>query len=263
MGAGQIDVFGDCAWGMSRKPWRFAQTRLMSDERYTSQDYAERHPNWHREHSAWKAGQIFEMLRRNQLDPSSVAEVGCGAGGILVELQQRLPTSARFTGYDIAPAAMAMARPMANERLEFREADLLALETPPVDLLLTIDVAEHVQDYLGFLQALRPRARRHIIHLPLDLSLASCVKPARLQWAFESVGHLHYFTRETALQAVTNAGYRVDDWSLTCVELDLPPSDAQRQRLRFLRRWGRRISPAWTARLLGGFSVLILCSQTD
>ena len=228
---------------------------------YVEGEYARRHPDWHREHSAWKAAQVLTMIRRHRLEPQTVTEVGCGAGGILAALQKELPAGVAFTGYEIAPAALAMAQALANPHLRFIQGDFTALQPAPADLLLTMDVVEHVEDYLGFLRALRPRAARHIFHLPLDLSLLSQLQPARLQWARESVGHLHYFTAETALAALAAAGYTVTDWFFTAVELDLPPPSAQHQRLRRLRRLGRRLAPAWTARLLGGFSLLALCRE--
>lgn len=231
----------------------------MSREIYTGTEYAAKHPNWHREHSEWKAAQVLTMLRRHGLVPRTVTEVGCGAGGILAALQRELAAETRFTGYEIAPAALDFARSIANERLSFVEGDFVALAPPPVDLLLTMDVAEHVEDYLAFLRALRPRAAAHIFHLPLDLSVMSMMRPERLRWAFESVGHLHYFTAETARRALENAGYEVLDSRYLAVELDLPASRDQQQRMRLVRGVCRKISPAWTARLLGGFSLLVLC----
>lgn len=230
---------------------------------YTGSEYAARHAGWHREHSDWKAAQIAALLTRRGIRPASVIEVGCGAGGILAGLQRLLPGEASFTGYDIAPAALALAQPLANPRLRFVEGDFLALAPDPCDVLLAIDVVEHVEDYLGFLRALRPRAAMHVFHLPLDLSLLSSLQPERLAWAHDNVGHLHYFTAETALRALANAGYTVVENVFTAVELDQPgAAGTQQQRLQFLRRWGRKVSPAWTARVLGGFSLLVLCEQT-
>ncbi len=232
----------------------------MSADRYKDGAYLKQHPGWHREHSDWKAAQIQAILARNAVVPRTVVEVGCGAGGILSALQRELDSAVEFTGYEIAPEALKLAEPLGNERLRFVLGDFAtAAPVATADVLLAIDVAEHVGDYLGFLAALRLRARAHVFHLPLDLSLLSSVQPQRLDWNFESVGHLHYFTAETALRALRNAGYTVADWTLTCVELDLPPPAGQQQRLRLMRRLGRRISPAWTSRLLGGFSLLALC----
>jgi SAM-dependent methyltransferase len=232
----------------------------VNEGRYTDGEYLARHPQWHREHSAWKARQIATLLARNGPAPRSVAEVGCGAGGILAALQQAWPETSAFTGYDIAADALQLAAPLANDRLRFVLGDFVALAPARVDLLLAIDVVEHVEDYLGFLRALRPRAARHVFHLPLDLSLVSSLQPHRLAWAFEGVGHLHYFTAETARRALLNAGYRVTDAMFTSIELDEPAAvPGQQHRLQLLRRMGRRLSPAWTSRLLGGFSLLALC----
>lgn len=199
------------------------------------------------------------MLRRNSVVVRDIVEVGCGAGAVLAELQRNLPSDAEFVGYDIAPAAIDFARPLANAKLRFVQGDFVSTLLPPADLLLILDVVEHVDDDRAFLRALRPRAARHIIQLPLDLSLLSRLQPERLRWAKESVGHLHYYSKSTALALVEQAGYRVLDWFFTAVELDLPPPENQQQRLRFLRRIGRRLGPSFTASVLGGFSVLVLC----
>jgi SAM-dependent methyltransferase len=226
---------------------------------YTSGEYARRNPGWHREHSEWKAAQVLKMLRRNDSVAHEIIEVGCGAGGVLAELQRHLPPSAELTGYDIAPAAIDLARPLENARLRFVLGDFLATQVPPADFLLALDVVEHVDDDRLFLRALCPRAKRHIIQLPLDLSLLSRLQPERLRWAKESVGHLHYYSKSAALALIEESGYRILDWFFTAVELDLPPPENQQQRLRGLRRMGRRLCPSLAANILGGFSVLILC----
>lgn len=232
----------------------------MTTDLYTGGEYARLHPDWHREHSPWKASKINELLLRNEVRPKTVAEIGCGAGEILASLQKELPYATSLVGYDIAPAAFALTRHLENANLRFVLGDMIKISPPPVDLLLTIDVAEHIEDYLGFLRAIKPRAKYHIFHLPLDLSLLSMLQAERLKWARNVVGHLHFFTAETALQALSNAGYITKDYIYTSVELDLPTSE-QQQRLRILRRIGRRISPAWTSRTLGGFSAMVLCTN--
>lgn len=226
---------------------------------YTSDEYARRTPGWHREHSQWKAAQVLAMLRRNAVSPRSVVEVGCGAGAILAELQRNMPTETGFVGYDIAPAAIDLTRPLENSKLRFVRGDFLSTLMPPADPLLALDAVEHIDDHRDFLRALCPGACPHIIQLPLDLSLLSNLQRERLRWARESVGHLHFFAKNTALRLLRETGYAVADWFFTAVELDLPPPESQQQRLREWRRIGRRLWPGVMERVLGGFSIIMLC----
>ena len=62
---------------------------------YTGDAYAEKHPTWHDEYCAGKAGEIVKLLRRNNLHPRRIVDVGCGAGGVLQSNSGRTP-SARF-----------------------------------------------------------------------------------------------------------------------------------------------------------------------
>ena len=114
-------------------------------ERYFDGAYLAHNPSWHAEHSPTKARWIDEILRRNKLQPETIAEVGCGSGEILVELRKRR-VDAAFTGFEISPQAYAICSPKAADGLDFRLADLLETETEPFDLLLAIDGFEHVPD---------------------------------------------------------------------------------------------------------------------
>ena len=37
------------------------------------------------------------------------------------------------------------------------------------DLILCIDVFEHVEDYIGFLKTLKNKSKYHIFNIPLDM----------------------------------------------------------------------------------------------
>ena len=118
-----------------------------SESMYQTGAYVERNPTYHVEDSAWKADQILRMLEKHDLRPRSICEVGCGAGEILKQLQSRLTAATQFVGYEISPQAYALCRERENERLRFFCEDLLATETVAFDLLLCLDVFEHVEDY--------------------------------------------------------------------------------------------------------------------
>src|SRR5271168_991083 len=119
---------------------------------YTDGLYLENNPTWHVEDSPWKAENIWRMIARHNLPLSAVAEVGCGAGEILTQLQRRAPADSEFWGYDISPQSHEMAIERANERLHFRLADLTSEPDVHFDLLLVIDLIEHLDDFYGFLR---------------------------------------------------------------------------------------------------------------
>ena len=222
---------------------------------YTSGEYAEKNPDWHLEHSPWKARQVMTMLNKHSLKPVRIMEVGCGAGGILETLRAEFTPRPSCVGYEISPQAYELAKKREAEGVHFH------LGTPqaggePSDLVLAMDVMEHVEDYIGFMRSLQSLAPLKILHIPLDLSLMSLARPSYLHMARKHVGHLHYFTQETALASVEQAGLKVKDWFFTSVELDQGASG--QKRLQGLRRWLHRWRPELAARLLGGFSLLVL-----
>ena len=224
---------------------------------YLDGEYLARNPTYHVEDSAWKAVQVLRMLGRHRLPVQTVAEIGCGAGAILAELQRRMPPGTTFTGYEISPHAAGIARGRAGPGLEFVCGDLLTLEPPPVDLLLCIDVIEHVDDCIGFLRRLKPRGKHTILHIPLEMSVQAVLRARPLVRAREQVGHLHYFSAETALLTLKDAGYEVVDHFYTRIGIERPNTP-----LAFMasgpRALAAALSPALAARLLGGFSLLVL-----
>jgi SAM-dependent methyltransferase len=188
----------------------------MLTARYEDGEYLRRVPDWHAADAPWKAGHILRMLSRHGLRPRTICDVGCGAGAVLLELQKRLAHAPRLHGYDISPDAISLCRPKENGRLSFHHGDFLALGGEVFELLLSLDVLEHVPDYLGFLTSLRTRADRFVFHIPLDVSVQTVTQGSRhMDLMRERYGHLHYFTAETAFAALKDAGYGVDDFFYT------------------------------------------------
>lgn len=224
---------------------------------YQSGEYLQKNPHWHAADSPWKAEQILTMMRKHALKPVTIGEVGCGAGGILDCLHAELPETS-FFGYEVSPQAFQICSAKAKERLQFVLGDLLETENR-YDLLLCIDVFEHVPDYLSFLERLRGHAAHFLFHIPLDLSVLSLLRPNRLMQTRYGVGHIHMFTAETALAALHDTGYEVVDSFFTAGGLEL---EKNRRRLRTVlanlpRRALGKISPRLAARLLGGYSLLV------
>jgi 2-polyprenyl-3-methyl-5-hydroxy-6-metoxy-1,4-benzoquinol methylase len=224
---------------------------------YETGEYLERNPTYHVEDSAWKARQILEMIRRNALEPRTVCEIGCGAGEILKQLQSSMPADTEFSGYEISPQAFALCNKRKNARLRFYRDDLIKADVAGFDLLLCIDVFEHVQDYIGFLRDLRAKARYKLFHIPLDMSAQWVMRGRPILQEREQGGHLHYFMKDTALAALRDAGYQVLDRSYTPGAIDQPRS-VKAKMASLPRRLLVMLNQDFAIRLLGGYSLLVL-----
>jgi SAM-dependent methyltransferase len=225
---------------------------------YTDGTYLQHNPTWHSEDAPWKVSQILQMIHRHQLAPHTVCEVGCGAGGILESLAQALPAGTAFYGYEISQAAFQLCLERQAVNLHFYLADLLQTENPPFDLLLAIDVIEHVEDVFGFLRRLRPKAGLKLFHLPLDFTLINLLRPHILTEMRQSIGHIHYFTKDTALAILAETGYQGIDWFYTPWAFELGSTTRKMARLNGARRLLFHLNPDLAVRLLGGFSLMVL-----
>jgi len=203
----------------------------------------------------------MKMLdRHKQLAPRTVCEVGCGAGQVLVELQNRLPRSTFFSGYEISSDAFKMCLPKANEFLHFNLLDFSEFAGEPFDLLLALDVVEHVPDYLGFLRDLRHNAHYVLFHIPLELTVHSLMRGV-LMLNRNTYGHLHHFTKDTALATLQDCGYKVVDWFYTPSVVDVTQPGIKSGGSSLLRRTGFRIAPDKSVLLLGGYALMVLTAS--
>lgn len=224
---------------------------------YLDGKYLLKNPAWHVEESAWKARQVLGMLRRNHVSPSTVCDVGCGAGEVLRQLQSRLGGQSTFWGYDISPQAIEMAKSRANEKLHFCLLDFSEVRNAHFELILVLDVIEHLQDHFGFLRALKNKGRHKIFHIPLDLSVQTVLRKRALLKRREMYGHLHYFTRETALETLRETGYEIVDYCYTPRANSLGGDTTQRL-FKLPRALFFAIHQDLAVRVLGGYSLLIL-----
>lgn len=230
----------------------------MLEDVYVNGEYLEKNPGWHVEESAWKAKQISRMLKKHDFAPKTICEVGCGVGGVLHELQKRLSDDCMLWGYDISPQAITLCAPRANDRLHFKLADIRQEQDVFFDFLLILDVIEHIEDYFGFLRALKLKSQYKILHIPLDLSLQTLLRSNGLIHVRNDYGHIHYFTKEIALRMLQDVGYEVIDYFYTLRAIEEPTELIGRKMLRQPRKWLFRIHQDLAARILGGFSLLVL-----
>lgn len=224
---------------------------------YSNGEYLARNPLWHLEESAWKTVQIRRILWRNQISPATVCDVGCGAGEVLRQLQKILRRDCNLYGYDVSPQAINLAMNRANERLHFCLADFCAVERAWFDLILALDVFEHVEDYYSFLRQLKAKSLYKIFHIPLDISVQTVLRKNGLLKRRFLHDHLHFFNKETALHALRDAGYEVLDYFYTARSNELGNALSKRL-LRIPRKLCFALHNDLAVRMLGGYSLLVL-----
>jgi cyclopropane fatty-acyl-phospholipid synthase-like methyltransferase len=230
-------------------------TRISAE--YLDGQYYQKNPSFHVEDSPWKAAQILKMLGKVGVSPTTVAEVGCGAGEILVQLSRALPQASLF-GYELSPQGYALCRTRETTAVKYFNQEFGDHVGPPFDLVLCIDVFEHVEDYFAFLRHIRAHGRSFLFHIPLDMNAQMVARNIPLK-VRHTAGHLHYFSKDTALAALGECGYNTRCWFYTATAIDRPSNKSRL--ISIPRRISFRVAPDLTARVLGGFSLMAYCDQ--
>jgi 2-polyprenyl-3-methyl-5-hydroxy-6-metoxy-1,4-benzoquinol methylase len=224
---------------------------------YTSGEYLESHPTWHVEDSQWKAKQVIKMIKNHNIQVDSVCEIGCGVGEILRQLYLHLPDNIIFSGYEVSPQAFEQCQSRKQNRLNFHLKNILQ-EDVFFDIGLCLDVFEHVPDYLNFLTAIRTKSKYKIFHIPLDISVSSVIRGNILLQSWQKNGHIHFFDKETALAALEDSGYKIIDYFYTPYYVEATNKSLKSNLMALPRKIFYSISPDFTARMLGGYPLLVL-----
>lgn len=227
-----------------------------SESRYVDGEYLTANPTWGAEDSAWKARMIHRLWLASKLPvPATVAEIGCGSGGILAELQRRFPDTTVYAGFDIAPEAIRMAEKYARKDLSYHCEDLRQ-SSRSFDALLCIDVFEHVENPFDFLRTIKKLAPLVVFNIPLEMHVAGVLINHQL-WTRRHYGHLHFYTAAVAFETLRECGYSVVACSYISRLLDLPRSISEYV-FWLPRRLVALFSRELSARLLGGTSLLVI-----
>jgi len=227
---------------------------------YTNKTYLQNNPTWHEEGAAVKAKDILKILKRNNLSFNSVCEIGCGSGEILVQLQKQLGNNITFRGYDISPHAIDIAKKKETTNLHFELRDFANQSNNEFyDLLLVIDVIEHLENYFSFLESIRSGGCYTIFHIPLDISVWSLFREQMLIESKQRVGHIHNFTEEFIKSILKDTGYTIIDSFYT------PPTfekiSFKQKCINGARKVLFRLNKKFCTKTLGGYSIMLLAKN--
>jgi cyclopropane fatty-acyl-phospholipid synthase-like methyltransferase len=229
----------------------------MTESIYSNGSYLANNKSWHQEDSEWKADKVHDIMKKNNMTAKIIGEVGCGAGEVLSQLSIKSDSYSMYYGYEISPDAYNLCKPKERDNLKFVLINSIKDIKRHYDLLLCIDIIEHIEDYLGFLRNIKLKASNFIFHIPLDICVTSVLTDHFIKWR-RKVGHIHYFTKGTAISSLEDAGFEIIDFCYTKGSIDLPSDSLQQFFLKLPRMLFSSINEDLAVRLLGGQSLLVL-----
>jgi len=229
------------------------------EDRYISGEYLAQNPTWDEEDSPWKAAKIVKLLEKYKIAPELVAEVGCGAGGILASLRDYLGPACHLVGYDIATPLKQFWGKHAPKQIKFILGDFLENGVDDFyDVLLLIDVIEHLENPFEFLRRSLHRAGFFVLHIPIDVHASAALRNTPLLRARHQTGHLHYWNKDLILSILYDCGLQTLHWEYTAGTVELPTSLIFHKLARWPRQFLFAIAPDLAVRALGGYSLLVL-----
>ena len=175
-------------------------------------------------------------------------EVGCGSGGTMQWLKQEGRVRQGW-GLEVSDAAAAQAREHFEHVLTGDAEKLIAVafEGVSFELILCLDVLEHMVDPWAFVKTLQGRLApggKLIISVPNIRCLKVLVPLAfKGQWVYGDQGildrtHLRFFTRASALELAASTELKVEQ----CLE-----RHGENSRLQQLNHWTRGALSDFTA----------------
>lgn len=215
---------------------------------YVNGEYLQITGDWHEADSEWKAGEVMKLIKTYYLKPGIVYDIGCGSGGVLNELHKHL-INAQLIGYDISPQAIELAKKKEKDRLTFYQADITKIELPKANLMLCLDVIEHLENPVEFLNKIKPLADLFIFHIPLE---ELYIDTEYKDYMFETYGHLWSYNVKRVFKMLGYQFYIVDAFYTD--DYDIPNMGSQPEQ----RRAAKEQDIGLAASLYSHFNLMVL-----
>jgi hypothetical protein len=230
------------------------------ERRYLDGTYLADNPEWDRSDAPWKARLVERILADHGVSPASICDVGCGSGDVLEQLKGAFP-SATLTGFDVSPQ---LERFWAEkEGIAFRRGIFGEINTRRYDVVLMLDVFEHARDPFSLLESTRRFADYFVFHIPLDVSALNVLRGAPLVHARSKIGHLHFYTKEIALELLGECGYGIVDARYTGAYAVGARHSLRTALAALPRRIAYALHKDLGVRLLGGETLLVLATARE
>lgn len=245
---------------------------------YSTDAYIEKNPHVHEEDSPWKISilkpLVDEFMRTEKGTSVTVLDVGGGAGIILRELAAYIHATygvpVKKYCLDLSPGMLAIQQKNNPDAVKVIEGNIAAtgMRDKEVDLVLMIDVLEHVAEPSRVLTEIRRISRAAIFKVPLEDSLYYRVMDRLTRGKFrarliEKIGHIQVYNAARLRRDVEAGMGPVASAQFTNVYQYLLTT---KQRLpdRLFNLVGSlcyRFSPALAAKIFNDYLVLLVRSR--
>ena len=222
---------------------------------YKDGTYASNNPSFGDDNSAWKVENALKAISLWNIPHDRIAEVGCGGGAIIRDISEALNAS-QAVGYEPMPEAYAVAKSRETETLKYLNQTVDQTTKDHYDLTICFDVFEHVEDCFSFIRDLTGISDRILFHIPLDLNVQMVARMSPLMRVRKEVGHIHYFSKDTAIATLEECGLNIEGWFYT-----FGGDGTYAGKIYRMLKWPRKIAYAinrdLAVRWLGGWSLMV------
>jgi 2-polyprenyl-3-methyl-5-hydroxy-6-metoxy-1,4-benzoquinol methylase len=178
------------------------------------QHHLERQAKWLEYGAIEKTNSISQFIQRNNIAPSSLLELGCGTGAVILECERR-GLALKFTAVDYSAEAIEYLKSRAPTinclTADITDAGFVLKDR--FDVIVLSHVLEHLEEPLPFLRAIRERFRFQylIVEVPLEDLLIARVKSLFVDRNQHAAGHVQFFTGTAIHKLLRSAGFKIVD----------------------------------------------------
>lgn len=127
------------------------------------------------------------------------------------------------------------------------------------DLMLIIDVIEHLENYFSFLKSISERSKYFVFHIPLDMSVWSLMREGILIESKNRVGHIHNFTEGFIISILQDYGFKILAQHYT--EPVYKVNSFKQKVVNVIHKVLYRFSPWLCSKIMGGYSIMVLAER--
>ena len=171
---------------------------IFGDGKYWETNY-----RFVQDHSKSTINSAIKLL--GDIQPESILDIGYGSGLNLRLLCDHY--ACRGVGCDVSEGSIRIAQQYKTPSIEYR---LCSIEdvTEKFHIATMFDVFEHVDDYIGFLRKCHDKSEYFLFNIPIDMFVLGVLIDYYMT-ARKRYGHLHYFSKKSALATLEYAGYKI------------------------------------------------------